>query len=110
MKIYQLHEYGGGWEDSYDRIIGSYLRRERAEEEKIKAEIKETELMEHGQRCKYCPFIEEIFIDLESLTSEYPDYCKEAKLENGDYGINCENYYVHWDESSFGIEEVEVEE
>ena len=34
MTIYQLHEYSGEWEDYRDRIIGSYLRKERAEEEK----------------------------------------------------------------------------
>lgn len=43
MKIYQLHEYGGEWEDRYDYIIGSYLRKERAEEEKVKAEKMEKE-------------------------------------------------------------------
>ena len=30
MKIYQLHEYGGQWEDSFDYIIDSYLKKERA--------------------------------------------------------------------------------
>ena len=57
MKIYQLHEYGGEWEDSYDYIIGSYLRKERAEEEKIKAEVKDNKLVEHSNRCWACPFI-----------------------------------------------------
>ena len=39
MKIYQLHEYSGEYEDFSDRIIGSYLRKERAEEEKAKGVI-----------------------------------------------------------------------
>ena len=41
MKIYQLHKHGGEWEDYRDVIIGSYLRKERAEEEKLKAEKEE---------------------------------------------------------------------
>lgn len=41
MIVYQLHKCGGEWEDSFDYIIGSYLRKERAEEEKIKAETEE---------------------------------------------------------------------
>ena len=43
MKIYQLHERGGEWEDYYDYIRGSFLRKERAIEEKIKAEVKQKE-------------------------------------------------------------------
>ena len=31
MKIYQVHKYSGEYEDYRDQIIGSYLRRERAE-------------------------------------------------------------------------------
>jgi Na+/melibiose symporter-like transporter len=41
MKIYQLHKYGGEWEDAYDYIIGTYWLKKRAEEEKSKAEAKE---------------------------------------------------------------------
>lgn len=110
MKIYQLHEYSGEWEDYRDRIIGSYLRKERAEEEKIGAEAREKELIECSHRCVNCPFLEEDFKNLNDLLSEYPDYCTEAKLEETDYGIDCENYHIHWDESTFEILEVEVED
>ena len=113
MKIYQLHKYGGEWEDSFDFIIGSYLRRERAEEEKAKAEAEEKELREHFKRCFDCPYTEDFedgFVDVNVLVSENPNYCNKAKLESGDYGISCENSYYHWDEATFEIEEVEVEE
>lgn len=111
MKIYQLHEYGGEWEDSFDIIIGSYLRKERAEEEKAKAEAKEKELTSHSKRCRGCPFIEQSFEDLDNLLSEYPNYCNESKLiDEGAWGMDCENYYTHWDEVTFKIKEVEVEE
>ena len=41
MKIYQLHKYGGEFEEAYDYIIGSYFRKERAEEEKMKVELQD---------------------------------------------------------------------
>ena len=110
MKIYQLHEYNSEWEIFTDYIIGSYLRKERAEEEKAKAELEEKELIEYGKRCSECPFIEEGYNDLESLLIEHYDYCDKAKLINGDYGIDCKNYYSHWEERTFEIKEVEVEE
>lgn len=111
MKIYQLHEYSGEWEDYRDRIIGSYLRKERAEEEKAKAEAEEELLLEHGKRCNNCPLLDDYsWLTIENLIAKYPNYCTESKLEETDYGINCQNYYSHWDKSTFKIVEVEVEE
>lgn len=111
MKIYQLHECSGEWEDYHDYIIGSYLRKERAEEEKAKREAKEKELIEQSGKCFNCPFVEEDNESLNDLLSEYPDYCTKAKLGKTEYGIiDCKNYYSHWDDSIFKIEEVEVEE
>lgn len=108
MKIYQIHEHKGEWEDYRDRIIGSYLKRERAEEEILKAEMNERKLRERYERCIDCPFVEDYVTDIKTLLAEYPDYCTEAKLESGDYGISCENYYVHFYDADFEIEEVEV--
>lgn len=112
MKIYQLHEYSGEWEDYRDRIIGSYLRKERAEEEMARAESKEKELLERGRKCANCPFLEfeDTWTDVGKLLSEYPDYCQDAKLEDTEYGINCSNYYYKWDDATFDVVEVEVEE
>lgn len=109
MTIYQLHECGGEYEDYYNRIIGTYLRKERAEEEKAKAEAKEKELVEHSRKCNHCPFLE-FDLSMDELFSLYSEYCSEAELEEDKYGLECENYYSHWDESSFYISEVEVEE
>lgn len=111
MKIYQLHEYIGEWEDFRDTIIGSYLRKERAEEEKNKAETKEKESVEQGIKCFSCPFIEQDNEDLDSLLSEHSSYCTKLKLSKTEYGIiNCDNYSRHWHDATFSIEEVEVEE
>jgi len=116
MKIYQLHEYSGSYEDFRDYIIGSYLRKERAEEEKAKAEVKEAELMKQDYKCNNCPFIE-TDEDIGDLLLMYPDYCSSMKLEKyddyDDYDDDiyyCSNRYCHWDEATFKIKEVEVEE
>ena len=84
-----------------------------AAEAKAKAEAEEKELREHSKRCFDCPYTEDFedgFVDVNVLVSENPNYCNKAKLESGDYGISCENSYYHWDEATFKIEEVEVEE
>lgn len=109
MLIYQLHEYGGEWEDRFDYIIGSYLKKERAEEEKVKAEAKEKELVEQDKKCNECPYLYDAYTTNDELLS----YCSKAKLERDEYDpdtMNCKNYYTHWDESIFEIIEVEVEE
>lgn len=111
MKIYQLHEYSGEWEDFRDYIRGSYLRKERAEEEKAKAEAKENELANKSQKCNHCPALDAYpFASFDSLFDKYCDYCSEMDLEETDYGLNCNNYYLKWDKSTFKIKEVEVEE
>ena len=111
MKIYQLHEYSGEWEDFRDRIIGSYLRKERAEDEKAKAEQKEKLLIERGKRCNNCPVFDEYpFASFDSVCTKHSDYCSEMKLEETEYGLNCKNYFHHWDDATFEIKEVEVEE
>ena len=108
MKIYQLHKYSGEWEDFRDHIIGSYLRKERAKEEKAKSEAREKELVEQSNKCDACPYLYDSYITNEKLLS----YCTKAKLEKNEYGddMDCVNYSTHWDEATFKIEEVEVEE
>lgn len=116
MTIYQLHEYSGEYEDFHDYIIGSYLRKERAEEEKVKAEAREKQLRKHSKKCNRCPLIGSACdfdfdsLNLDDLLSKYPNYCTRSKLEKTEYGVNCANYYIHWDESRFEVKEVEVEE
>lgn len=110
MKIYQIHEHSGEYEDYCDRIIGSYLRKERAEVEKVKAEANEVKAIEQSNRCNRCPFTEASYSELNNLLSDFQGYCDEMELYDSDYGIECRNYYHHWDKAYFVIEEVEVEE
>lgn len=111
MKIYQLHEYGGEYEDYFDRIIGSYLHKERAEEEKFRAETEERILTEQAEKCENCPFLTEQFSDLDKLWKAWNGYCCEAKLrEDIDGSIYCCCSCCKREDLSFEIKEVEVEE
>lgn len=108
MKIYQLHKYSGEYEDFYDDIIGSYMKKERAEEEKVKAEAEEKALIEQDKKCNECPYLHNAYITNDELLS----YCSKAPLEKNEFNddIDCQNYYIHWDDATFEIIEVEVEE
>ena len=111
MKIYQLHKCGGEWEDSYDFIIGSYLKKERAEQAKAEAEENEKKSKRKAWRCRNCPFLKKDNVaEVEDILPYYDGYCSEMKLEDSPWGINCDNYYYLYSESDFEIVEVEVEE
>lgn len=110
MIIYQLHKYSGEFEYYEDHIIGSYLRKERAAEERAKAEANTKEMMRHSKKCQNCPFLEEDFSDIDDLLVEHSGYCPEAKLGEYAFGMTCENYYTIWSEPTFEVKEVEVEE
>ena len=107
MKIYQLHHYYGSYEDFSDIIIGSYLNVERAKEEKAKLDAKEKKLEEQSNKCAECPIL---YSDSLDVIDKYPNYCSKAKIEENEYGVECDNYYMYWGEDSFEIKEVEVEE
>ena len=109
MKIYQLHKYGGEWDDSFDDIIGSYFLKIRAEEEMAKAEIKDKMDKELSRHCSNCPLVDGYGFD-DKTVKQCEEYCDRFEIVNmGDDGFDCSNYTTHWDEVHFRIEEVEVE-
>ena len=112
MIIYQLHEYSGEYEDYFDRIIGSYLRKERAEEEKAAAEKQEELNKEHANQCANCPYVDNWDrTDYDMLVDEMKKHCDRGDIQFVDNGEPiCKNYHVYWDINSFEIQEVEVEE
>ena len=55
MKIYQIHEYGGFWEDRFDDIVGSYLSEEKALAEKERLEKEEGSYIKQMEKCSKCP-------------------------------------------------------
>ena len=110
MKIYQLHEFGGQWEDRFDYIVGTYVKKERAVEEKLKLEQKEAARQERQRKCNDCPILGN---DLQCDTLEYAqhachNYCSNAQISEDKFGYECGNYECGWDASSFRIDEIEV--
>lgn len=116
MKIYQLHRYGGEWEDTYDYIIGSYLRKERAEEALTQAQEEDLKQQAYGKHCLNCPYMSAynpgVDVDYTALEDEMKQYCDHRHIIYDEYGmIYCENWEgIDFYTNHFRIEVVEVEE
>jgi sulfatase maturation enzyme AslB (radical SAM superfamily) len=109
MKIYQLHKYGGEWEDYRNYIIGSYLHKERADEEMAKAQDEELQKQRLAQQCANCPYHTDDMGDNQILANLMREHCDHSDIycdEDGD--VFCKNFYLHWIDHEFNIEEVEV--
>lgn len=112
MKIYQIHECGGEWEDYYDYIVGSYLSRGKAVAVKEQLEVSEVE----ATKCNKCPLLycpDECNLKCgtkeceKHAINEAKKYCNSYKFSRHN---KCENYHYKSNESYFRIEEVEVVE
>ena len=104
MKIYQLHEYTGEYEDFRDYIIGSYFSKERADTEMAKAIAENNRLKELSHKCSKCPVWDEDNTDADTVCN----YCSDSKLKVTKEGLLCSNYYFQWDDSTFEVKEVDV--
>ena len=111
MKIYQIHDTFGEWDGYNDYIVGTYLRKEKAEEELEKFRANERELVKQAMECAACPLA-----DWLTLT-EFKDYEKDGLntcprfkkfVDDRDGEVTCRNTYNHWDEHEYEIKEVEV--
>lgn len=112
MKIYQIHEYGGEWEDKYDYIVGSYLSEKKAIIKKEQLEKEE----KIRQKCNSCPLYycqEECDNNcdgcLDRSIQKIKTYCNKYEPFNKKEGsMKCINFTHNYEESYFRIEEVEV--
>lgn len=106
MKIYQIHRHTG---DYMDDLVGTYWLRHRAEEEVRKMEAEDEELMEQGNKCWHCPFLDCYHANLDSVMSEHGDYCDKADIfQDPVFGLDCKNYLIPPDDAIYTIDEVEV--
>ena len=109
MKIYQLHKYGGEWEDYRDYIIGSYLHKERAEEEIIKVQDEEFQKQRLSKQCANCPYYTDDIEDNQTLSDLMRQHCDHSDIRcDDDSELFCKNFYLHWTDNDFVIKEVEV--
>lgn len=119
MKVYQIHEYGGDWDDKYDYISSTYLNENKAIVEKEKLEAQEG----IAAKCDACPLNtcpEDCNLDCSKCTQE--DGIARAKASCGrcdietiedenssdGYYVYCKNKLIHFDDGYFRIEEVDV--
>lgn len=113
FKIYQIHEISGEYEDRLDNIIGSYFRKERAEEVLKILRDKEEERRVQALKCQNCP------VHDRGCTNRLiiGKYCEDfdnayAQDDDGKY-LFCKNEYCSYpayDDMYYKIDEVEVEE
>lgn len=105
FKIYQIHEYGGEWEDSYDYIRASYLSEEKAIAEKERMEIEEESIRELSKKCHGCP----LYWHPKGDTSieEYCDKYEPEKDEDDDE-VYCVNEAWNHEYRYYRIKEEEV--
>jgi hypothetical protein len=110
MTIYQIHEYSGEYEDYRDRIVGSYLKKEKAMARKEELEHIEAERRIKYDHCSSCPLEDEDVVsdDFDVVAKECSMYCRDAKIIEDRYGYYCENYCDYWDEATYDIKEIEV--
>lgn len=125
MKIYQVIEYGGEWEDSYEIVAGTYIIKSNAELKLLELEDKKTEGLKRGKRCEHCEnhweesenkrYLQEIGLELRKK-------CRFAKISiekykvtrrDGDeegYSMHCENFVYSQEDVGYKIKEFEIED
>ena len=109
FKIYQIHEKGGGCEDNFDYIVGSYLHKEKAERELEKLNEALNGQYMYYQKCSKCPAQ---FGCSESEIDKIKENCDHFSTENdGSLVVFCKNTVYSYDESvRYEVEEVDVDD
>ena len=112
MTIYQIHECSGEYEDYRDIIVGSYLNKDKAIAKMEELKHIDNERRVRAALCSECP-IDDVDImseNLDIVVRICSKYCSDAKITEDRFGYGCDNYHGYWDETTYEIEEVEVEE
>ena len=110
FKIYQIHEKGGGCEDNFDYIVGSYLHKEKADRELKKFNDALNERYVYYQKCSNCSAQ---FGCLEDEIDEIRESCDCFAAEFDDESLIefCKNAVDSYDESvRYEVEEVDVDD
>lgn len=102
MKIYQIIKATGCYEDYHEYIVGTYLHKQKAENElaRLKAEVPD---------CDECPYSEEYQDQI--VETDCPHHKPRLlDCENGDDLYTCENCIDSYDAPSYKMKEYEVDE
>lgn len=107
--IYQIHEKGGEYEDCFDHIVGSYLRKEKAERELEKFNDALNERHARYQECSNCSAQFGCSADEVDKVRKRCDRFASEDYES--FIWFCKNAMDSYDESvRYEVEEVDVDE
>ena len=109
IKIYQIHETGGEYEDRFDNIVGSYLHKEKSKQELEKFKDALSERRMYYQKCSNCS------AQFGCSVSEIDKIRKRCdRFASEDYESFiwfCKNAVDSYDESvRYEVEEVDVDD
>lgn len=107
--IYQIHECGGKYEDRFDYIVGSYLRKEKAERELERFNDALNERRVRYQKCLDCSAQFGCSAD---EVDKIRENCDSFAAEDYESFIwFCKNAMDSYDESvRYEVEEVDVDD
>lgn len=106
MKIHQIHETGGEWEDSYDNIVSSHLNARKAEVECQKLRVEENKRIERARKCNDCPLYRDAWSEPQEQTIKMTKrYCQYYEYDGEKY---CANWESDMEERHFDVREVKV--
>lgn len=111
MKIYQIHETGGQYEDYFDYIVGTYLHKDKAEIDMQILIDKEELRRQEYEKCQSCPIGNlDLNVDtIEAMRSICQEYCDSSQIFEQLYDeYVCENEAIYWDDRGYHITEIEV--
>lgn len=117
MKIYEVHETGGEYEDYFDHIVARYLTKESAETKKSELIKAYKANMEQYEKCRLCPLSGSIYAteaEFENTKKEleYYDPCVKEAIScpcgwTKGFIVDC-FYCSLQEEVEYYIEEAEV--
>lgn len=110
FKVYSVVEYGGEYEDGYSRTVKTFASKAKAEAKMDELWKTEYEQRELAKQCANCPCLEYIENN-KALENLMCGYCDHSDIHYDDDGeLFCGNFYSHWADNTYRIEEVEVNE
>lgn len=104
--IYQVHEFGGSFDDCYDEIVGTFYSEDAAtaEANRLNLQARNTSIMYN--RCSHCPLLDHDYN--EKLLEDLKSYCKDAEVETvAGYHI-CKNEITMFEPTSYKVVKVHI--
>lgn len=96
MKCYRVISMQGEWEDYYENCEGCYIDEQQAIGKKLELEIEEEQNRKQSKICEQCEYGC-------GLNEPCDNYIEDESDED-----SCYEYYSHWDDITYRIDEEEI--